>query len=711
MIHEKNTNSSFWLSDGFLNDDVDVLTGMVTKDNTAQLINLAGYRRAIANFVRLVTNQDIPVTFQERGDSYTDGKAVVIAANLNDKDFDSAVGLALHEGSHIKLTDFRTMEDLMFNSTQVIDNDLIDMIAIKYFDEYSSDSNHHDHVYQTDQAICYIREKVKALLNIVEDRRIDNFIFKSAPGYKGYYHALYNKYFNDKAIDKALASDEFRELNWDSYLFRICNITNENRDLNALPEFIKIWDAIDLKNIDKLYTTDRALDVAFQIFRIVERNLPKPIKNSSDSNSSNDSDDKKDIPGFEGTMDELDQLLDSIESIDEDAKCPEGKCSSDDGSKANGEEAKVNIEKCDGNIPGCTPKDDLPKLSDSMKKRLIKAIQKQNDFLDGNVRKKKITKADNKKLKSIEESGSEIKKVGKDYIDGHSYENETDVIVIKKFTQSVIDSGQASNIVTSSKYRMEGAQENINAGLRLGTILGKKLKVRSEVKNTKFTRLDSGKIDRRLIASLGFGAERIFTQTLTDKYNPANVHISIDASGSMAGSKWDRTQTATVAIAKAASMIDNINVQISYRTTQNGVPLVLMAYDSRTDKITKIRNLFKHIDSGGLTPEGLCFEAIQDIMVESSTNMDSYFINFSDGEPYCSPKGFYYSGEAAAKHTRRRVKDIRNKGIKVLSYFISSGQYSSIDNFKMMYGKDAEDVDVNQLIQLAKTLNKLFLKK
>ena len=243
-------------------------------------------------------------------------------------------------------------------------------------------------------------------------------------------------------------------------------------------------------------------------------------------------------------------------------------------------------------------------------------------------------------------------------------------------------------------------------------MLGKKLKVRSEVKNTKFTRLDSGKIDKRLIASLGFGAERIFTQTSSDKYNPANVHISIDASGSMSGDKWDRTQIAATAIAKAASMIDNIKVQISYRTTQNGIPLVLIAYDSRTDKITKIKNLFKHIDSGGLTPEGLCFEAIKDIMVESSVNMDSYFINFSDGEPYCCPKGFYYSGDAAAKHTQRRVKDIRNMGIKVLSYFIQSGKSNyGQDNFKMMYGRDAEDVNVNQLIQLTKTLNKLFLKK
>jgi hypothetical protein len=688
MKHENYTNSSFWLGDNFLNDDVDVLTGHVTKDNTAHLIKLAGYRRAIANFVRLVTNQDIPVTFQQRGDSYTDGKSVVIAANLNDKDFDPAVGLALHEGSHIKLTNFKTMEDLVFEPMNTIPKLLMEIVNDKYYD--GTDAG---------QAYGYIKSIVKDLLNIIEDRRIDNFIFNSAPGYKGYYHALYNKYFNDKAIDKGLASKEFRKLEWNSYMFRICNITNENRDLNALPGFMDIWNAIDLKNIGRLNSSDECLEIAFKIFEIVEDKLPKPERKDCDGEGQCEDDGGK---GF------CEDRPHSYETTDTEAKCPEGAAAKDDGSKADGEEAKKSMQES----TGCTPTDDLPELTDAMKKRLERAIQKQKDFMSGDINKKKITKADNKKLKSVEESGSEIKKVGKDYKDYYSDSSSgTDVIVIKKFTQSVIDSGQASNIITKQEWKLENSQSNINAGLRLGTMLGKKLKVRAEEKNTKFTRLDSGKIDKRLIASLGFGAERIFTQTSTDKYNPANVHISIDASGSMGGHKWERTQVAAVAIAKAASMINNINVQISYRTTQNTTPLILIAYDSRTDKISKIKSLFNHLECGGLTPEGLCFEAIKSMMVESSVNMDSYFINFSDGEPYCAPRGFYYGGAAAAAHTRKRVKDIKNMGIKVLSYFISSGGNYGCDNFKSMYGRDAEEVDVNQLIQLTKTLNKLFLKK
>ena len=95
-------NSSYWLSD-WDNDDIvdDTLTDVEKKSN--QLYKLSASKRAISNFVNIVTNDSVPVRFNQRGDSYTDGKSVVIGANVVEpKDFDVAVGLALHEGSHIK---------------------------------------------------------------------------------------------------------------------------------------------------------------------------------------------------------------------------------------------------------------------------------------------------------------------------------------------------------------------------------------------------------------------------------------------------------------------------------------------------------------------------------------------------------------------------------------------------------------------------------
>ena len=81
-------NSSYWLSD-WDNDDIvdDTLTDVEKKSN--QLYKLSASKRAISNFVNIVTNDSVPVRFNQRGDSYTDGKSVVIGANVVEpKDFD-----------------------------------------------------------------------------------------------------------------------------------------------------------------------------------------------------------------------------------------------------------------------------------------------------------------------------------------------------------------------------------------------------------------------------------------------------------------------------------------------------------------------------------------------------------------------------------------------------------------------------------------------
>ena len=105
-------NSSFWYND-FETDDIIINNLSDTEKKSLDLYKLASSKRAISNFVNIVTNESIPVKFKERGDSYTDGKSVVIGSKIEQpKDFDVAVGLALHEGSHIKLSDFKLLNDL-----------------------------------------------------------------------------------------------------------------------------------------------------------------------------------------------------------------------------------------------------------------------------------------------------------------------------------------------------------------------------------------------------------------------------------------------------------------------------------------------------------------------------------------------------------------------------------------------------------------------
>tara|TARA_R100001443_G_scaffold110795_1_gene122973 strand:- start:3229 stop:5211 length:1983 start_codon:yes stop_codon:yes gene_type:complete len=660
MANYKNTTSNFWLDDDY---NYDVLSGESIKPGK-DYVKIAATKRAISNFVSIVTGQSIPVKYSTKDDSYTDGKQVVISGNIKDKDFDPTVGLALHEGSHCKLTDFDTLKNLMDNPN-AIPQDIFDMIANKY-------AKNADDLEDKTWIVCnYIRNHVKSLLNYVEDRRIDNFIYQSAPGYQGYYQAMYNKYFNAKVIDKGLQSSEKRNLDWDSYFFRIINLTNINRDMNALPSLKDIWKLLDLRNIGRLQSTQDALDIAFKIFTIVESHLPEPVENEK---GESDGGKKQDDNKKQGT------------------KKPSG------GSKSSGGD----------------------EFSDRQREQLQNAINKQKQFNDNQVKKSNLSKSDNKKVNAVEKSGSEIKLVGAGQPQNWRNTNGkgTDCLIIKNISQQLAETGIYNTFCSSENARYWGhgtKEEIINDGIRLGTMLGKKLQIRNESNSLKYNRLRQGRIDKRMISSLGFGNEQVFQQVFVDQFNPAIVHISIDASGSMSGTKWDKSQTSAIAIAKAASMVQNLDVVISYRSTEEignkTTPAIFIAYDSRKDKISKITRLFQHISCPGVTPEGLCFEAIQHLIEEGSNGIDSYFINFSDGEPYFENRDINYYGQSAAKHTKAQVDNMKARGIKVLSYFISGTYSSSIDNFKKMYGQDAENVNVTKLNELTKSLNKRFATK
>ena len=77
-----------------------------------------------------------------------------------------------------------------------------------------------------------------------------------------YYEAMYDKYFNDKVIDKALKKNEKTQETLDDYLFHIINFTNPNRQLDSLKALRDVWNLVDLRNIDRLKNTDDALLLA-----------------------------------------------------------------------------------------------------------------------------------------------------------------------------------------------------------------------------------------------------------------------------------------------------------------------------------------------------------------------------------------------------------------------------------------------------------------
>ena len=687
-----NNYTNFW-------NDIQVNNGVVDDDFVkpkVDYIALAGYRRAIANFVNIVTNRsDIKVRYQQNGDSYTDGKTVTIGSKIDEKNFDHVVGLALHEGSHILLSDFNFLRQLRQNTPQ-------ELIMLG-----------EDLGFTKGQVIGHL----KNMLNYVEDRRIDYYVFTSSPGYKGYYHAMYNKYFHSPAITRALKNNTFGDKpTFDNYMNRIINFTNEHSDLNALPELRNIYRTI-FSQVKTMTTMEQAFDVAVDVLNKVYNNI-EPLPADSDMEQVGEGGQGGQGGQGQSKSDMLKEAADKMAQGDYHGY----------------QEIMDNIKNTDwtqvkaslSNQPISSKAEaDFQDLTPQQAKTLNNALKRQKEFMNGEQKKVgRLTKKDAAVVKTMEESGVEAHNVGDDVPQSNyksyskNFTGQTQCLFVKKISQQVLDDDAFPSLL--SNYNGDRTLPSIVAGKKLGTMLGKKLQVRSESRTLKNSRLDSGRIDKRLIAELGFGNSKVFQTTFVENYNDAIVHISVDASGSMGGDKWRNTITAVVAICKAASMISGLDIVVSFRTTHyggsryNGQPLIVIGYDSRVDKFKHIERLWGSLHAGGTTPEGLCFEAIMKDFVPSTSNRDSYFLNFSDGQPMFSDDGFEYYGDNALQHTKKQVKEIVKKGISVMSYFIGDSQYDrsrNMDDFKTMYGKDAEFVDVTKVSSLAKTMNNLFLEK
>ena len=665
------TYSDYWLDDDY-QDDID--------DNPSvnfNLIKLAVARRAVSNFVNILTGKSVPVYFTDDGDANcTDGKTVYLSADILDKsDFDPAVGLALHEGSHVVLSDF----DLVKSIWTKVPREVYDLSVPLQ-------------VSKDDTATL-----IKNCLNYVEDRYIDSYVYNNAPGYRGYYQALYEKYFNSSKIDLMLKSQLYRVPSIESYETRIINFTNNHTDLDALPGLRDIAKTINLSNIQRLTTPKDRLEIAIEVAKIILKNIIEYKNNKNgDSGDSNQSGNEQEALGGE------------------------------------------KVESPTKNDKEIDPKNDIgqdPTVSDNKNKNIKKAVQKQKDFLSGNIKKKRVSKKDKKILDAIDQSGMTLVKSGSDYIKSDGYYS-VDTILVTKLTKELIETDvfplkyseynyYNGSYITKTSIS-PNVQKAVNAGLIMGAALGRKLQIRSEVNTTKYMRKPVGKIDRRILSELSFDNENVFHIMDVSKYKNSYIHITVDASSSMRGDKWEKTMTSVVAICKAASMIDNLRVTVSFRTTfstsrgHNGSnPYVVIGYDSSVDKIGKIKSLFPYLYPNGCTPEGLSFEAIMKHLPKTSADTDYYFLNFSDGEPamnYTTATGdpINYSQEPAALHTKKQVNKIAQEGYSVLSYFIKSDGFSnprSVELFKKMYGKNASFINPNNILQVAKTMNQMFLEK
>ncbi|MEK9769314.1 MAG: hypothetical protein VW683_10375 [Betaproteobacteria bacterium] len=690
-----------------------------------RIIRLSQLHRATANFVRILTgDSSIRVVYSGGQQSYTDGKTVVISADSNPDNLDVIVGLALHEGSHCLLTPLEQIKHRLdrqsFKNLSPVD-ELCQWLTNK------AKQNTVD------------REVVKAnlfdIINIIEDRRIDTWVYTNAPGYRGYYEKLYDRYWNSDIIESKLVRS-WRSPDWESYISRLINLSNPYAKItkNVLPGISEIYDVVDIDNIsrwDELNMEDLAdalITTSVKVFKlmvtyILAQKVANPM-NGAKTIDPADADNR--VESLEDMLSDLDGDFGDVlqEMMDREKRSDKNKMdniyddmdyNSSGGSPVDDVEEDDEINTENPAVQwGSQPQVGFNIESEETKNQLEFARDHKEDD------KRTIRREDEDILTAIQESDTKVFEFendapsGVDGVGGHRIKT----VWVRNVTKKTLRSGAFKNFGLS-KDPIHQNEKNFAAGRRWGARMVQQLLVRNEENTTKFSRRSKGKIDRKLLAGLGYQNERVFFQDYRASYRDTFIHLSIDTSSSMYGSKWDQTFKMAVALGYAATKIDNLHVVITTRNFAD-MPGIFTVFDSRRHKVIHLKNLC-HFYPAGTTPESLCFEPIYKEMESVDNNYNKYFINICDGQPWCSGKtGWTYSGEFAEKHARKMYHMFRDSGINVWSFFISNDDPSGFLNgksrsahdweaFRRMYSPSCDYVIPNNVKKIIKNLNKLLI--
>lgn len=664
--YSADSNSDYWLKGSLFDRKKSYFD---EGDNTEKYdyFALAQYKRAITNFVHILTgNPDIKVNYTERGDSYTDGKVITLSASMKEKDFDSNVGLALHEASHILYSDFDKLKS------------------------HIRDIEHYQHNLTSKQKDILNRQyiggspksTVKTILNIVEDLYIDAMTYASAPGYRGYYQSLYHKFFGDDKIIDAFYSKDYSKPILENYLFHLCNIRNPNRNLKALPGLEDIWNKLDLSNIRRLTNAGDRIDLTWDILDVISQYAL--IDDKSDDDNDGDGKDSNDFDG--------------------------------DGSDV----TSGNGQDDDQDAPQTEP------LNKSTADKVRKIFDKQIEIINGESKKTKLTKQAKDNVDAISSVDVQTHQSAKDYPDAFANYRGVKTLVIRDVNDKFIDSSLANafGIRSYPSYNMHSEVERF---INLGKVLAKNLKIRNEERSLTTTRQKSGALDKRLLHEIGHKNYEVFKRINLNQYRESYIHISIDTSGSMSCELPECIKFATM-FAVAAKLIKNIHVVVSIRTTSygsgfmqesskgsryrsnDGMPFIMYIFDSKKDNIAKIRKLFPRISCLGTTPEGLTFEAAMRDIKKSSANTDAFFINLCDGQPYFNHNQISYSGDYARKHSKTQTDRMMKNGINVLTYYI--GSVGGYNDLKQTYPVNCFHLNTaSEITKVVRVLNGNLLKR
>lgn len=674
----RNSHSAFWMGDA-----AEELLEKVEVGSIEYIERLRKVQRATGNFVKIVTGREIPVMYSSGQASYTDGKSVVLSADIDASKLDAMVGVALHEGTHCLLSN----ESLAF---------LPEMH--KRFAEFVSGRPILTHAIRLGLPLTAagikpgfgkegdsVLDHVQMVMNVLEDRRIDLWMYQNAAGYRPYYEAMYTEYWHSPKIDKAMVDPRFRESAVHNYIMFVINMTNDRFDAQAMPGLAEIRKIADLsiKGLESRGDDDKGW---------------KSWRHAM--NGINGVDLARFPKLFADSVRIVEIMYENSQKVEGTGKKPDKGDMGMDG---------------EGGQPG-GPGSDLPNMDGGRPatlEEIKQAIAKQRKFLKGDTDKQALDAKAQAQLDQMEQTKANVVEIEGEFLPRGV---KARVIIYRDVTKDTVRKAafpfKFSGYYKSGGDRNPGMEQALKDGRRMGQVLAHRIRVMQDERPLQFNRQEHGKLDKRRVAMLGAGAMDVFAFTVIERKKPANLWLDVDFSGSMMGEKSQQAMSVAIAIAYAAEKTRTLNVTIAVRDGGQDCARVAILYDSRRTPFARFADLLPYVGAAGGTPESLAFEAIKDEMMKMYKDERKFFINLSDGEPghgfTYKGKHYSYGGEAAYKHTRMLMNDFRNAGIKVLSYYIGHGTQEH-PAFKKMYGQDARFIDPKSVGQLVATVNKLLM--
>lgn len=713
-------------------------------------VELLSIYRSIAQFVTIGTDGELPlerVKFVEQGNSAVDYKKNVFIRYHSDPDV--MVGLTLHEATHVLRTDMKLFEQL----SEVIKSANPGLYTGDFWKELNTVASqlHNKTGMGYDKAL----QIFFSLANWIEDRRIDTIRVKMAPGYKGYYDAVYNEYLYTNKTGELLRSKNLREESVEAYMFRIFSMMHPDHDPLALKRLALIERKIDISNILRHGEygdgTWSVFQNAMEVYKILASAVDKEKSSNADKSRPMNNNSKGSGNGQDGNGEK--NKTDNKDSNDGNNGTSSGKKENDKKSeKGEGgtsgdsdENKKEDKEKNKDGGTGDTEEDEFLNAidqylaGDNVDEAIAKALESLEKSEKGNKKDGADPVTVNKAIETAIKKAFEFhEKMGKDQFQGttisidkasatalhHLQQNKVQIHTLnqsndhnKKIMGMYFPTWKSGQISGTSWYAgpVNSYKNNIIEAIRLGKIAARKLRqkvvILNETKKTSVLRKRTGRIDRKLLSGASF-SEEIFSRTDVISGTNYLLHIDLDASSSMdREDRWPNAIQYATMVVFATEGLKGIDVKITirglfYKDMNNHYPALLTVYDSRVDKANDFVKRAQLIHLNSNTPESLLYELGRKVAEKTTERHNKkYFITVTDGEPQF---GDTFNGDAAIDHCKNEMIEFEKRGFKVQAYFIGSGGF---DSFTKAYGKKGEVLDAKNVKKIAEDLKKLLLSK